>query len=255
MKVASLGSGSEGNAAVVQSGAGAALLVDCGFSARECLGRLSNLGLSGGDIAAILVTHEHSDHLRGASVLARRLGVPIYTSWGTWRARLAGELDESHFREVVPDTSFSVAGVGVESVTVPHDARQPCQFVFTEQGRRVGILSDLGHITPRVQACYDQCDLLMLECNHDLEMLADGPYPASLKRRVGGNLGHLNNAQAAAFLQQLEQVAQQVVVGHISQKNNHPELVLSALLATERVGYEQITLATQRDGFDWLTVG
>lgn len=255
MRVASLGSGSEGNAAVVQSSGGAALLVDCGFSARETLSRLANLGLTGADIAAILITHEHTDHIRGAGALARKLGVPVYTSWGTWRARLADELGDSLFHEVVPDSQFSIAGIDIESVTVPHDARQPCQFVFIEQGRRLGILSDLGHVTSRVQACYDHCDVLMLECNHDLQMLAEGPYPAALKRRVGGNLGHLNNAQAAELLKRLEQVAQHVVVGHISQKNNHPELALAALLATERVGCEHITLATQREGFDWLTVG
>ena len=254
MEFASLGSGSEGNATLIRQSGGSAgsVLVDCGFSARECISRLAERQVDGSDIAAILVTHEHGDHIKGVARLANRLRVPVYCSWGTWREKLDGQLDEALLRTIYPGQSFSVAGIDVQVVPVPHDAREPCQFTFSSGQWRLGLLSDLGCITPHIVEQYQACDGLMLEFNHDANMLQTGPYHPSLKKRVGGNLGHLNNEQAVALLQQVVgSNLQQLVATHISQTNNHPELVLDAILEAGLTLETSIELATQAEGFDW----
>ncbi|MEM7219464.1 MAG: MBL fold metallo-hydrolase [Pseudomonadota bacterium] len=214
-RLASLGSGSKGNATVVQLG-GQTLLVDCGFSVRQVTQRMERLGLAPGDLDAVLITHEHADHVRGVEALAHRYAIPIYASHGTLKAakfRLPANVINSH-------GSFDIGGVRVIPVAVPHDAREPTQFVFEAGGCRVGVLSDLGCVTPHVISHYRDCDLLMMESNHDPEMLRNGRYPPSLKRRVGGQLGHLSNAQAADLLGQVGHAALRVVVGHVSEQNN-----------------------------------
>ena len=216
---------------------------------------MSNLSIVAEDLCGILVTHEHSDHIKGVARLANKTRVPVYTTWGTWVSKLQGVLDESLIHFITPHDHFSVANILVQPLPVPHDANEPCQFVFEAEGTRLGVVTDTGAVTPHMVSMYQGCDSLMLECNHDLQMLADGPYPASLKRRVAGPLGHLNNQQAAQMLAQLEvSKLQNLVVTHISQRNNHPQLAIDALLAVDGCEENIIRVAQQNSGFDWLPV-
>lgn len=251
LRFASLGSGSRGNSTLVEWSEGA-LLVDCGFSVKETELRLSRLGKMATDLTAILVTHEHSDHIKGVAALARRYKIPVFITPGTYHSRDMGELPKLNLINAY--APFIINGLNVIPVAVPHDAREPAQFVFECEGLRLGILTDLGSITPHVEASYQACDALMLEANHDPFMLASGSYPQSLKQRVGGQWGHLSNQQAAGFLQRLNtQQLQHLVVAHISQKNNTLDLARAALApVTQQV--KQVTYACQEQGFGWLAV-
>jgi phosphoribosyl 1,2-cyclic phosphodiesterase len=251
MRFASLGSGSRGNATLVEWAAGS-LLIDCGFSVRETESRLQRLGKQAQELSAILVTHEHGDHIKGVAALARRYRLPVYMTPGTYHSRNLGELPD--LRLIRGYTPFELNGLAVTPVAVPHDAREPAQFVFEYAGRRLGILTDLGSITPHVESCYQGCDAMVLEANHDPAMLASGSYPYSLKQRVGGQWGHLSNHQAAGFLQRLDTARlQHLVVAHISQQNNTLALAQTAL-APVTADIRQVTFACQNQGFDWLAL-
>lgn len=251
MRFASLGSGSRGNSTLVEWAAGK-LLVDCGFSIKETELRLSRLATQAQDINAILVTHEHSDHIKGVAALARRYGLPVYMTPGTFHSRDLGVLPD--LRLIHAYAAFELNGLLVKPIAVPHDAREPSQFVFEYSGRRLGILTDLGSITSHVEASYQACDAMVLEANHDPAMLASGSYSYFLKQRVGGQWGHLSNQQAAGFLQRLDtQRLQHLVVAHISQNNNTLALAQAAL-APVTAQVKQVTYACQNQGFDWLTV-
>lgn len=251
MRVASLGSGSRGNATLVQGG-GASVLVDCGFSLRETERRLAALDMAPGALTAILVTHEHSDHLGGVLPLARRYRLPVYMTAGTARAVRPGRQDPLHI--IGSGERIAIGGLDVEAVAVPHDAREPVQYVFAAAGVSFGMLTDLGSITPHVVDRYRHCQGLLLEANHDRGLLAAGPYPPGLKRRVGGDWGHLSNCQAAGFLRCLAGGAlRTLAVGHLSQQNNTPAHVREAL-APVTGGLEQTLYADQDAGFGWLTL-
>lgn len=251
LRFASLGSGSRGNATLIESPNGL-LLVDCGFTIKETVRRLALLGHQPEDLSAILVTHEHGDHISGVGPLARRYNIPVYLTHGTAQHKSVAKLP---VRELI-DTHdvFTVAGIEVTPVVVPHDAREPCQFVLTHEGKSLGVLTDLGSITPFVIERYQHCDALMLECNHDSRMLSMGPYPSSLKLRVGGQWGHLNNQQAANFLEAIEpQRLEHLVISHISEQNNTEQLAREAIASV----YQHETgllMAKQDEGFDWLAI-
>ena len=251
MKFASLGSGSSGNATLI-SDRETLLMIDCGFGIRETTRRMARFGVSPDQIDALLVTHEHSDHIKGVAALARRYQIPVYMTPGTFHSRNLGELPD--LRLIHAYTPFEINGLTVKPVAVPHDAREPAQFVLEFAGLRLGILTDLGSITPHVEACYQSCDAMVLEANHDPAMLAYGSYPPSLKQRVGGQWGHLSNQQAAGFLQRVDtRRLQHLVVAHISQQNNTPALAQAALMpVTSQI--KQVTYACQNEGFDWLTL-
>tara|TARA_B100000614_G_scaffold229792_1_gene222504 strand:- start:64479 stop:65252 length:774 start_codon:yes stop_codon:yes gene_type:complete len=256
LRLASLGSGSKGNGTLVRAG-DTLVLVDCGFTLRETTQRLASLGLAPEDLSAVLITHEHGDHVRGAGALARKHGTPLYSTFGTARA-VSGKAAGFHgadWREVRPGRGFQLADLTVTPVTVPHDALEPCQYRFGWGGRELGVLTDLGSVTPHVVAAYQDCDALVLECNHEPDLLAAGPYPASLKRRVGGNLGHLSNQQAAALLAQcnLDRL-QHLVLSHLSEQNNTPAHALDQVHRVMDIGQERIRVASQRHGFDWLEI-
>lgn len=244
-----MGSGSQGNGTLVEW-QDQLLLIDCGFTIKEVERRISRLGRSAADITAILVTHEHADHLKGVPALARKYKLPVYMTPGTFRSRDLGVLPRLHLIEGYQP--FRLGNVEVTPVAVPHDAREPAQFVFQARGRRLGVLTDLGNISAHVEEQYLDCDALLLEANHDPQMLAMGPYPYSLKQRVGGLWGHLSNQQAAGFLQRINTARlEHLVVGHISQKNNTPELA-RAVLAEVTDGIAQVEYACQDAGFDWI---
>ena len=251
LRFASLGSGSRGNATLVEWSAGT-LLIDCGFSAKEACLRLERLGKQAVDLAAILGTHEHADHIKGVAALARRYNLPVYMTPGTYHSRNFGELPDLRLIEAY--APFVINDLHIMPVAVPHDAREPAQFVFEYAGLRLGILTDLGSISAHVEAHYQDLDAMVLEANHDPVMLASGSYPSSLKQRVGGLWGHLSNQQAAGLLQRLNCARlQHLVVGHISQQNNSLALAQAAL-APVTAEVRQVTFACQNQGFDWLSV-
>jgi len=251
VRIASLGSGSKGNGTVVEGGAGR-LLVDLGFGIKETIRRLARLGLTPLDIDALVVTHEHADHINGVAPFARKFRTPVYMTAGTYEPERLGVIP---VRKTVRDgQSFSVGSLTVLPVVVPHDAREPCQYIFREHNCQIGVLTDLGHVTPHVRQHFSDCDILLLECNYDAQMLATGPYPPALKRRVGGDLGHLSNDQAMQLLQGIDLLRlRHLVVSHVSEKNNSPELARSALTPVLEGWTGQLTLATQLEGFDWLS--
>ncbi len=253
LQFASLGSGSKGNATLVSDGE-THLLVDCGFVLRETERRLAHFGLHPRQLDAVLVTHEHGDHIRGVGPLARRHGVAVYLTPGTWGSGRLGELPDRHW--ITPQQRFAVKGLTIAPVTVPHDAREPVQFRVHGSDRCLGVLTDLGHPTEHVAEAFAGCDALVLECNHDVQMLAEGPYPPRLKRRVGGDWGHLANVQAAALLPRLGlDRLQHIVCSHLSEHNNRPELAREALVPLLDGDESRLRVSCQTAGMTWQAIG
>ncbi|MCB1803323.1 MAG: MBL fold metallo-hydrolase [Gammaproteobacteria bacterium] len=252
-RFASLGSGSRGNATLIEAGA-TRVLVDCGFAARELVARCERLAFDPASLSAILVTHEHGDHMRGVGPVARRFGIPVWMTHGTWYAADFGTIASLNLFAGHAG-AFTIGDLRVTPVPVPHDAREPTQFVFAHADARLGLLTDLGSITPRVIEAFDGVDALLLECNHDPDMLAAGPYPPSLQARVGGHYGHLNNAQAAGFLQSIDHGRlRHLVAAHLSEKNNSPELARRALLEVSRALDDCLSLLIQDETSDWFAI-
>ncbi|BCD96923.1 MBL fold metallo-hydrolase [Marinagarivorans cellulosilyticus] len=252
MRFASVGSGSDGNALLVAAGS-ALILVDCGFSLKELTARMRAVALTPADITAVLVTHEHADHIRGVGPLVRRHHVPVYMTQGTASSRTLGRMPAVNF--IAGGDVLSLGGIDVQVHTVPHDAREPVQFTFASHcGKRLGLLTDVGNIPDELAVHYHDLHALVLEANHEPEMLARGPYPASLKQRVGGFWGHLSNQQCASLVEQINMdVIQHLVIAHISQKNNSAAHVERALEHIPNVK-SRLTLACQERGFDWLQI-
>ncbi|WP_027947689.1 MBL fold metallo-hydrolase [Litchfieldella anticariensis] len=252
LSFASLGSGSKGNATLISDGE-THVLVDCGFGMRDTERRLARLGLHPRQLEAILVTHEHGDHIGGVGALARRHGLPVYLTPGSWLSGRLGEVPRHHW--ITPQARFAIKGLVIDPVTVPHDAREPVQFRFQARDRCLGVLTDLGHPSAHVTEAFQGCDALILECNHDRGMLAEGPYPPRLKRRVGGDWGHLANVQAAKLLKELGlDRLQRIVCSHLSEHNNRPELVLETLVPLLDGDESRLLVAAQDLGLDWQTV-
>lgn len=253
LRFASLGSGSRGNATLVQTDT-TLVLVDCGFAARELERRCVELGVNLDQLNAILVTHEHGDHQRGVGPVARRYQVPVWLTPGTARSAKFGELPSRHFINMHA-AAVTLGDLEITPVAVPHDAREPVQFIFRHAGNSFGMLTDLGHITPHVQASYAELDALLLEANHDTQMLAQGPYPPALQKRVGGDYGHLNNQQAADFLGKTQlQHLRYLVVAHLSEQNNQPALAQETLCAVDERVEACLSLLQQASPSDWYTL-
>jgi phosphoribosyl 1,2-cyclic phosphodiesterase len=252
VRFAYLGSGSRGNAALIQAG-GTTLMLDCGFSLAETERRLLRLEVAPQALDAIIVTHEHADHLSGVARLARKYGIPVWLTHGTHAAWT--DADAPTVKFCCAHTPFALGDIELFPYPVPHDAREPCQFVFSDGRCRVGVLSDAGHVTPHVRASLSGCDALLLECNHDPDMLAAGPYPERLKARVGGPLGHLSNGQAAALLGEIDLgKLQHMVVAHISETNNRPELARAAVAGALNCARDWVEVADQDQGLGWREV-
>ncbi len=248
MRFASLGSGSRGNALVVEAGC-TRVLVDCGFGPRNLSARLARVGLAPDDLDAILVTHEHSDHVCGVATVARRYELDVFLSHGTLGAigldGLSRHVIDSH-------TAFTIGDLEIHPFPVPHDAREPTQFVFSDGGRRLGVLTDAGWVTPYMVEILSLCDALVLECNHDAAMLAEGHYPAHLKRRIAGRFGHLDNAAAADLLGRVDHGRlRHVVAAHLSQENNSPTLAKAALAEVLGCEPDWVGVADQEGGCGW----
>jgi phosphoribosyl 1,2-cyclic phosphodiesterase len=254
LRFASLGSGSEGNALVVQAGQ-TCVLMDCGFNLTESVARLARLGLKPEALSGIVVTHEHGDHIAGVARLARKYALPVWLTHGTLRAQFNTLGALSNVTEIDPHLSFSIGEMLVQPYLVPHDAAEPVQYVFGEGSKRLGVLTDVGSSTPHIENTLSGCAALVLECNHDAALLAKGDYPFSLKQRVGGRFGHLNNEAAAALLARLDNSQlQHIVAAHLSRKNNTPELAVRELSKALNCTEEWIGVATQDEGFAWREI-
>lgn len=253
MRFASLGSGSDGNALVVQAG-NTCVLMDCGFNLTETQARLERLGLQASELSGIVVTHEHGDHIGGVERLARKHSIPVWLTHGTLRAHFKNA-PGIKVHEINPHEKLAIGDIEIQPYIVPHDAAEPVQYVFGDGAKKLGVLTDAGCATPHIEASLSGCDALVLECNHDVEMLANGEYPYPLKQRVGGRLGHLSNAEAGALLARLDNSRlQHIVAAHLSQKNNLPELAVAALCGALNCSAEWIGVACQEEGFGWREI-
>ncbi len=255
MRFASLGSGSRGNALVVETdekGAKTRVLLDCGFGPRELALRLARLGLVPDDLDAILVTHEHSDHSAGVYKCARRHGLKVFLTHGT-QAAMPRDRGEPPLLAIIDShAAFAIGALEIRPFPVPHDAREPVQFVFCDRHHRLGVLTDTGGATPHIIAMLDACDALVLECNHDSEMLNRGDYPWHLKQRIAGRFGHLDNQAAARLLAALDRSRlQHLVAAHLSEHNNTPQLARAALAGAAACAEEWIVIASQNEGSFW----
>ena len=254
MRFALLGSGSEGNALVVEVGQ-TRILMDCGFSLSETVARLARIGLVPEQLHGIVVTHEHGDHIGGVARLARKFSLPVFLTHGTLRSQNGAFADLSSVLEINPHLPFAIGEVQVHPYPVPHDASEPVQYVFGDGVRRLGVLTDAGCSTPHIEAMLSGCDALVLECNHDAELLANGDYPYRLKQRVGGRFGHLSNHAAAALLARLAHgKLQHIMAAHLSHKNNTQALAVSALSAALGCEEGRILVATQDEGASWCEI-
>ncbi|NMM77374.1 MBL fold metallo-hydrolase [Acidovorax sp. SRB_24] len=257
LRFRSLGSGSSGNATVVEGRSGALvqrLLVDCGLGLRQLQARLGLAGLALDQIDALFVTHEHSDHIGCARALALRERIPVWMSAGTYAA--LGEPEFDGLLHLACDgEAIDLGSFEARPFTVPHDAREPLQLRCSDGASHLGVVTDLGHASDHVLRELAGCHALLLESNHDPELLEASRYPAFLKRRVGGAYGHLANAAAADILRAVCHPGLQCVVGaHLSAQNNRAELVQAALAAAMGWSPSDIGIAHPLSGTDWLSV-
>lgn len=253
MRFASLGSGSSGNSLVIESAA-TRLLLDCGFGLRELVKRLGKLGLLPDQLTGILVTHEHDDHAGGVFRLANKYRIPVWLTHGTFVMAERYLPPHCDFTINIIDSheAFEVGDFQVQPFPVPHDAREPVQFVLKDSTHRLGVLTDTGTSTPYIESMLSGCDGLVLECNHDLNMLMTGPYAPPLKKRVSSRLGHLDNHTSAGLLSRLDNSKlKHVLAAHLSAQNNLPHLARNALSSALGCAPEWIGIADQATGFDW----
>ena len=253
MRFASLGSGSAGNCLVVEQ-ASTRLLLDCGFGAREVLTRLQKLNIAPEQISGILVTHEHDDHAKGAFKFAAKYNIPVWLTHGTFKMceRYLPDNIDITIKVIDSHVSFQIQDIAITPYPVPHDAREPTQFTFTDGQYKLGVLTDTGASTPYIEQVLSGCDALVLECNHDLSMLENGPYAWPLKKRVGSRLGHLDNQSAAALLAKLDNSKlKHIIAAHLSAKNNTQTLAKQALSQVLGCELDWIVVAEQETGFEW----
>ncbi len=250
LRFASLGSGSGGNALVVECGA-TRVMMDCGFSIVETTERLERVGLAPTDLAGIVVTHEHDDHIGGVAAFAKKHEIPVWLTRGTGMF-LPPDFPAVLLRYVDPHSPFAIEALLVDPIAVPHDAREPVQYTFSDGAARLGVVTDLGCITQHVVDKLSGCEALVVECNHDLDLLMTGPYPASLKQRVAGRFGHLSNSDAGHLVACLDRSRlRHLVAAHLSQQNNRAGLARRALAFAANCTEDWIGVATQADGFSW----
>ncbi|MFM1880951.1 MAG: hypothetical protein RLZZ344_1185 [Pseudomonadota bacterium] len=257
MRFTSLGSGSQGNALLVESAGGGAtlrVLVDCGLGLRLVCDRLNARGIAPNEIDFILVTHEHADHVGGVAKLARHAGLPVLATHGTLHAAGAEFFGGVETIAISSHKTFSYGRLVIRPVPVPHDAREPIAVVFEDPTARLAVVTDLGAPTAFLRESLQGLTGLFLEFNHDRTMLDQGDYPQSLKARVGGGQGHLSNTQACEILKDCLHPALQVVIAaHLSQNNNHPDRVRSSVRDLA-FGTTIFDIASQEAGFDWVSL-
>ena len=219
MRFAVLASGSRSNAIVINQ-SDTYLLIDCGLSQQKLISKLKNLGLELNNLSGILISHEHADHWGCVEAILQNFKIPIFLTYGS-AAIKNFELDDKLTYEICPQQNFTIGDLDILPVTVPHDAKQPVQFVISDINRRMGILTDIGHITTAIKEMYSSLDGLIIEFNYDEEMLNKGKYPLKIKKRIAGRYGHLSNSQSIEFLKAMDlSKLKLLVAGHISENNN-----------------------------------
>jgi phosphoribosyl 1,2-cyclic phosphodiesterase len=251
-----LGSGSEGNATLVEGG-GARVLLDAGLGPRQLAERLQSAGVDPGSLDAVFVSHEHGDHARGAAAFSSRWGVPLALTRGTFRAGRFDEAKLAGWEALAPGEAVTVRKLTVRAAAVPHDAAAPVAFVVAAGAASFAHVTDLGHLSRGLVEALRGCDALLVESNYDPALLRDGPYPWSLKERILGPLGHLSNGDVARLLEKgLGEACRRVVLAHLSKKNNHPELALQAAEeALARAGRRDVEVAlAPPEGTGWVAV-
>ena len=256
MRFASLGSGSEGNGLIVHAG-GTHLMLDCGFGLAETVTRLQRLALAPGDINGIVVTHEHDDHVGGVARFARKHDVPVFLTHGTLMAAGVARFRDVEVNIIDSHCALPVGDIQLRPFPVPHDAREPAQFVFSDGDKSLGVLTDTGVSTVHIETMLSAVDALVLECNHDLDLLMNSAYPFSLKQRIAGRLGHLDNNAASNLLGALPKARgrlQHVIAAHLSKQNNTPALARRALASALGCDDAWIGVATQDEGFGWREI-
>lgn len=251
MRFTSLGSGSEGNALLVEARK-TRILIDCGFGIRDAVARLQRAGVEPEMLSAIVVTHEHGDHIGGVAAFASRFGTTVWMTFGTLTIVSEAFAEVSTVKSFDSHDVLAIGDIEVRPFPVPHDAREPVQFVCSDGCWRLGVLTDLGTSTAHVEASLSGCDALVLECNHDLDMLWNGDYPLSLKQRIASRFGHIDNTTAAQLLSRIDTSRlKHLIAAHLSRENNRPELARAALAQAVRCAPEWIGVADQEQGFGW----
>ena len=244
LAVCVLASGSKGNAIYISDGF-TAILIDAGLSATEIIRRLKSRGLNPKDLNAILVTHEHSDHIQAVGVLSRQLKLPIYLSRNIKKNVFMGS-SVHEIRTFNSGSPFEINNLTVHPFAVSHDAADPVGFTIAQNGSRIGVATDLGIVTPNLKENLKNCHLLILEANHDPDMLISGPYPWYLKRRIQSRSGHLSNGESKRLLMQLQhQGLEHVILAHLSQTNNAPQKVLAEISGALTLCKPRLTVASQ----------
>jgi phosphoribosyl 1,2-cyclic phosphodiesterase len=251
-----LGSGSGGNATLVEGG-GARVLLDAGLGPRQLAERLVSARVDPASLDAVFVSHEHGDHARGAAAFSAKWGVPLALAAGTFRAAGLAAAKLPAWVEIAPGETRTIRRLAVRAVAVPHDAAAPVAFVVSAGAASLGHATDLGHLGRGLVEALRGCDAVLVESNYDPAMLRDGPYPWSLKERILGPLGHLSNEDVGRLLERaLGEACRRVVLAHLSQKNNHPELALQAAgESLERAGRRDVEVVlAPPGGTDWVAV-
>lgn len=231
IKFCSLVSSSKGNAVLVSNGK-ANILIDCGISKRRTAEALTRAGVSPHEIDAILVTHEHSDHISGVGVMSRGFDIPVYANEETWAAmeRSLGRVDEKNMKRFQMGEQFEINGVGILPFATPHDAARSVGYSLYTEGLKLSVATDMGHVDESVVESICGSDIVLLEANHDVEMLRNGRYPAMLKKRILGELGHLSNdASAQIAVRLLQSGTRAILLGHLSEENNLPDVAYAAV--------------------------
>lgn len=258
MRMASLGSGSDGNALLICARSGTTetrVMLDCGFALKEAASRLNRLDINPEQLSGIIVTHEHQDHVGGVFRVARRHKIPVWMTHGTFEA-VRKDANGVQIHICRDGESFVIGDLEIHPYTVPHDAREPVQYTATDGHCKIGVLTDVGHRTPYLIEALAGCDALLLEFNHDVDMLAQSVYPPWLRARIGGQLGHLSNGQSADILRALDRGRlRRLIAGHLSQKNNSPDKVRAAIHSVLDDAEVDVVIADQSEGFGWLACG
>ena len=257
LRFRSLGSGSTGNATLIEAtsaGRTTRLLVDCGFALRHLDARLARAGLAASDLDGVFITHEHGDHIGCAHALSRRNRLPVWMSEGTWLATGARDF-EGRMQFALDGNDIAVGNIHMQPFTVPHDAKEPLQLRCSDGARHLGVLTDLGHATPHVMQRLIGLHAMLLEFNHDSDLLAGSAYPPFLKHRVGGNYGHLSNSAAANIARAVHHDGlRHVLAAHLSEQNNRPDIVRRVLAEALGAQEHEMLTATAAEGSDWIDV-
>lgn len=241
MRFCPLCSGSSGNATYLEAG-NARLLIDAGLSCKRITELLSRIGVTPNTLSAILVTHEHSDHVRGVNVLSKKYDLPVYANGETWSAMRKDVPDVAPKNICVfsSDSDFYLGGARIHPFSIPHDAAHCVGYTVTAGGHKVGICTDLGHADARILSILSGCELLLFEANHDVDMLMAGSYPYPLKKRILSGSGHMNNEDCGEAIVKLYPTGvRNVILGHLSRENNYPELAM----VTVRAALEEAGIA------------